>query len=278
MVGDPDQLPPHIETDKDKKVHNPFLPQLQISLQGRLQAAGFESAFFTMQYRAVPQIAEIYNIACYASRLRHDDATSLRARPLAMDLHSHNHQRYGMASSVIFCDVPTAEAKRLDSGSKFCAGYASVALSILQDLLVSGFGNSTKPCHIAILTPYKEQQRILQISKTRMAAVYPDAANVTIETVDSVQGLEYDIVIVDPVAVRKAGFLNKNRSNVLFSRARCALYVVGNADAWNSMWRSDANALKSFCAQLMPYRCRAKKDMPSKFFDPDVLAKDAEDE
>ncbi|KAI1626688.1 P-loop containing nucleoside triphosphate hydrolase protein [Exophiala viscosa] len=278
MVGDPDQLPPHIETDKDKSVYNPFLPQLRTSLQGRFQAAGFKCAFFTMQYRAVPQIAEIYNTACYASRLRHHDATLLGARPLAMDVQLHNRQRYGMGSSVIFRDVPTAEAQRLDSGSKFCAAYAMVAVSILQDLLVSGFGSSTKPCHIAILTPYKEQQRILQISRTRMAAVYPDAANVTIETVDSVQGLEYDIVIVDPVAVRKPGFLNKNRLNVLFSRARCGLYVVGSADDWASMRSTDSSALKSFCAQLMPYRYRAKRAVSSKFFDSDMLAKDVEDE
>ncbi|KIV85162.1 hypothetical protein PV11_00892 [Exophiala sideris] len=281
MVGDPDQLPPHIETDKmEKKLDNPFLPQLQMSLQGRLQAAGFKSAFFTTQYRAVPQIAAIYNAACYGSRLENDQSTCVSHRQLAQDIWRHNGRgkTNGMGSSVVFIDVPTPKARRLENGSKFCAAYAIVALRALEDLLLSGFGTSTKPCHIAILTPYKEQQRILQMAKTRMAAAIPEAANVTIETVDSVQGLEYDIVIVDLVAVRKPGFLNKNRLNVLFSRARCGLYVVGNASAWKSMIYDDARALKSFCSQLMPYRHVAKKDMSSRFFDSDVLAKDAKDE
>lgn len=276
MVGDPDQLPPHIETDD--KVHNPFLKQLEISLQGRLQAAGFVSAFFTVQYRACPQIAEIYNTACYGSRLLDDPTTSISSRPLAQAIVRHNLQHYGMGQPVVFRDVPKADAKRLESGSKFCAAYAVAVLRILLDLLISGFGTSVRPCHIAILTPYKEQQRILQISRTRMAEVYPAAANVTIETVDSVQGIEYDIVIVDPVAVRKPGFLNKNRLNVLFSRARCGLYVVGDATAWAGMRYDDADALKSFRTQLMPYRCHTKEAVSSTFFDSDVLADYAEDE
>ncbi|KAK4938037.1 hypothetical protein LTR10_021444 [Elasticomyces elasticus] len=253
MVGDPDQLPPHIETDKmDKKLDNPFLPQLQMSLQGRLQAAGFKSAFSQRSIVPFPKLQQY-------------------TTPLVMG-------RDLRTTSPLACHIVSWPKTSGDTMVEFCAAYAIVALRALEDLLLSGFGTSTKPCHIAILTPYKEQQRILQMAKTRMAAAIPEAANVTIETVDSVQGLEYDIVIMDLVAVRKPGFLNKNRLNVLFSRARCGLYVVGNASAWKSMIYDDARALKSFCTQLMPYRHVAKKDMSSRFFDSDVLAKDAKDE
>ncbi len=83
---------------------------------------------------------------------------------------------------------------------------------------------------------------------------YPKASEVVIETVDKVQGVEYDIVILDLVVVKSPGFLDKNRLNVLFSRARCGLYVIGNYQAWGRMRKSDSLPLKAFATELETFR------------------------
>lgn len=270
MVGDPDQLPPVAEFKGE--LRNPFEGQIETSLQERLQSVGMESAFFTVQYRAVPEIAAIYNDTCYESRLQNAESTSLTTRPLAQDIVSHNDWNYGMSASVIFYNAPNPTEERTFSGSKYCVQYAILVLKILEDLLRAGFCTS-KPCSIAILTPYKGQERILRICKAKMEREYAAAADVILETADKVQGIEYDIVIVDPVAVTSPGFLDKNRLNVLFSRAKSGLYVVGHYSSWIKMFREDSRMLRDFGKALRKYRVfwPQYQELASPFFDPEIL-------
>ncbi|EXJ80393.1 hypothetical protein A1O1_08537 [Capronia coronata CBS 617.96] len=270
LVGDPNQLHPMTESKGDSI--NPFERQVEMSLQERLQTLGFESAFFTTQYRAVPDIAAIYNNACYESRLTNDESTHVTARPLAQDIVSHNEQRYDRSTSVIFYNPPDPKEEYTFNGSKCCAQYATIVLKILEGLLLAGFG-SDKPCSIAILTPYQGQERILRIAKAKMAEKYGVAANVILETAGKVQGIEYDIVIVDPVAVKSPGFLDKNRLNVLFSQAKSGLYVVGHYRSWIWMWKDDSLPLWTIAKELKKYQVDwpAGQTLASEFFDPSVL-------
>ena len=96
--------------------------------------------------------------------------------------------------------------------------YVLLVLRILQHLLEADFGTPEKPCTIAVLTPYKEEARLLLSSMAKMETTYPQSKGVELHTVDSVQGLEFDIVIADPAVVTDPGFLDLNRLNVMFSR------------------------------------------------------------
>ena len=54
-------------------------------------------------------------------------------------------------------------------------------------------------------------------------------ARVVTDKIDRRQGSEFDIVIVDLTRTESAGFMkDKRRLNVLFSRAKNGLYVVGH--------------------------------------------------
>ena len=76
---------------------------------------------------------------------------------------------------------------------------------------------------IGVITPYKEQQRLLSSNLRDLAEV---------GTVDSFQGQERDIVIFDFVRANPdndVGFtLQPNRLNVALSRARQKLIIVAN--------------------------------------------------
>ncbi|KIX97972.1 uncharacterized protein Z520_06050 [Fonsecaea multimorphosa CBS 102226] len=278
LVGDPNQLGPTIKgddtKDETKRITNPFQRQLELSLQGRLQKAGFQSAFFNVQYRAVEKIAQIYSNVCYGGLLEHGRTSQLEEDQLAKDIIEHNRQTYGIPEPVVFYDIPDATEGRSYQWSRFCKEYAILVLRILHRLFNAGFGTPSKPCSIAILTPYKEQMRLLKVSKASMGKLYPAAKDVVLQTVDSIQGMEYDVVIADPTVVRSPGFLDANRLNVMFSRARYGLYVVGDHTTWTSMRMDDSLPLRKFAGQFKEaYRIKWDGPKPSSpFFDEDMIA------
>lgn len=257
LVGDPDQLQVPTQSAFDDSVSNPFSSQLEMSLQERLQLLGMPSTFFTTQYRAVPQIAAIYNKAVYHQRLIDDESTRVSARPLAEQVQQHNAAHYNKKSSVIFYTIDEAKRHLDRRGSTCCEEFAIGVMNILAGLLRDGFGEPSKPCTIAILTPYMAQYEMLRVDLNSMVRSIPSAKNVILDRLERVQGLEYDIVIVDPAITTSAGFLTSRRLNVLFSRARCGLYLVGAPALWYSMRGDNRPAMLRFNSLFLKYRYEA---------------------
>ncbi|KAK8126983.1 uncharacterized protein PG998_002742 [Apiospora kogelbergensis] len=279
MVGDPFQMQPP-SGNLDGK--SPLKDQMQLSLQTRLQNQKFPAGFFDTQYRAVPEIANIYNYTRYQGRLGSDEVTKVENRPLAQAIVKHNTEIYDAPHSVVFFNVPGAtEQKSKRCLPKFCSEYIVAVTNILEGLVNAGFCDAPHSAIIAVLTPYRLEAKRLRYAMTKMSDRYPQAANIVIETVDKIQGLEYDIVIMDPVVTDNPGFLDFRRLNVLFSRARCGLYVVANHRRWKRMfetaWSIEGRAwpLKQFAARLERYSkdfpgVQLNEPFPSKneFYDP----------
>ncbi|CAH0546293.1 unnamed protein product [Brassicogethes aeneus] len=93
-------------------------------------------------------------------------------------------------------------------------------------VLTSSQITSTCPYTIGVLTPYSAQKkRIIQA-----LSEFKFASNITVNvnTVDSFQGQEQDIVIISCVRHSTNNFLQStNRFNVALTRAKQALYVIG---------------------------------------------------
>lgn len=116
---------------------------------------------------------------------------------------------------------------------------------------------------IAVLTPYASQLRQLKIQlgtiydvrmneldtaelERRNMMVNVDSTrgrrHIRVATVDNFQGEEASVVVISLVrsnAARKCGFLNQsNRINVLLSRAKHGMIIIGNAETYspNDMW------------------------------------------
>ncbi len=70
----------------------------------------------------------------------------------------------------------------------------------------------------------------------------------------STQSNSFIVVIVDPVVVHSAGFLTMQRLNVLFSRAKYGLYVVGNLGGWNKMDQERAEWIQAFGEALSKHK------------------------
>jgi len=86
---------------------------------------------------------------------------------------------------------------------------------------------------IGIISPYKAQVQYLRGLLKRDEALKPLRRNITVNTVDSFQGQERDVVLVSLVRANEAGeigFLRDlRRMNVAITRARMKLIVLGNS-------------------------------------------------
>ncbi|EXJ71984.1 uncharacterized protein A1O5_04486 [Cladophialophora psammophila CBS 110553] len=114
------------------------------------------------------------------------------------------------------------------------------------------------------------------MSKAQMEEDYPAAKDVALQPGDIVQSLEYDPPIVDPTVVRSPGFLDVNRLNVMFSRARYGLYVVGNYNSCIAMWREDSRTLRQFAKEFKrdsraTGASESNEILSSPFFDDDMI-------
>lgn len=119
--------------------------------------------------------------------------------------------------------------------------------------------------NIGVITPYSEQLSELrrQVHQSPIIKRFRMQRKIELNTVDGFQGREKDIIIISTVRANDEGdigFLsNKQRMNVAITRARYALFVVGNASTLSNhgLWYSFVNYCQSMNAVM---------SVPDRFF------------
>lgn len=232
LAGDQQQLTPFTRPD-DKE--NDFKPQLAMSLMARMINLGMDYTMLTEQHRMVDQIAVVANTLTYGGHLTNDPSTKLCERPLARKFQQYVKNHYDIPTNLLLIDLPHSKTNvvtRDDKRSKTNDFSICVIAEIVPSLL-NEFGAEAT---LAVLTPYKGQflKYELMIGKMRELGL-ENLDKVTISTVDSAQGQQYDIVIFDLTCGSSAGFLeSENRLNVAMTRARNGLIVVCDTDTIES--------------------------------------------
>lgn len=101
-------------------------------------------------------------------------------------------------------------------------------MQCVQALLTGG----VRACDVAVISMYEAQRKLVVETLTKRLP-RGVGAGVFAATVDSVQGREYDFIILTLVrsnAEQKVGFIsNRGRANVALSRARYGLIIVGDS-------------------------------------------------
>lgn len=180
----------------------------------------------TEQRRMHPTIAEVVSRAFYPSRPIPDGSegllkTSPEMTVLPSPVKSPN---WLQDQPLVWIDTESVPECR-DEPFWSNEGEAQIVAALLRQLRGPEAGE------VVILTPYRKQVTCLA---RHMHAV---GAKSTVHTVDSFQGREADVVIVSLVRSAVRGIsarqnlghvASPNRANVLFSRARQLLLVVGN--------------------------------------------------
>lgn len=231
LVGDPQQLP---ATTLASGAAGLAYGQ---SLLERVFRAGMSVQLLNTQYRMHPAISSFPRRYFYSGRLKDDDSVQgeHRARPF------HRDRIKPKLGPYVFLDISEGEERRSrDDRSIFNSSEAELASAIYSkmkkdypaDPLFTPAGKAPgSSIGFGVITPYKRQMQELRQSFERSGIPTGD---VEIDTVDSFQGREKDVVIFSCVrtaaAERGIGFVRDvRRMNVGLTRARSTLIILGSA-------------------------------------------------
>ncbi|KAI1989899.1 hypothetical protein LOZ53_003465 [Ophidiomyces ophidiicola] len=245
LIGDHKQLRPKIN-NYNLTIEKGDGFDLNRSMFERLVLAGFPITTLTEQHRMRPEISHLIRHLTYSDLI---DAEGTKNRPALR----------GFQDNVIFVNHEYPELQLqgvLDkrdltaAGSKKNLFEVEMILNCVRYLGQQGYGTDK----LVVLTPYLGQLHLLQkeLSQStdpvlndldsydlvQAGLINPASANLKrrplrISTIDNYQGEESEIVLVSLTRSNRAndiGFMaSPERVNVLLSRARNALILIGNA-------------------------------------------------
>ena len=229
LVGDPRQLPATVVSRRAERLG------YNRSLFERLQDCGCDALRLTMQYRMHPEIRRFPSANFYEDSLV--DAASVLARPRAW-YHDDVFLR-----PFLFYDVHGYENRSFELGSGTSlsnAVEADFVIALLHRLHMRAMDvdSGASTVSISVITPYRDQVGLLrrEIGKHRNLA----SRGIKVNTVDSYQGQEADVIVMSCVKSRvqgtsSSGFVaDLRRMNVAITRAKQSLWIVGSARALSS--------------------------------------------
>lgn len=237
LVGDPNQLPATILSQQAKKLG------LDQSIFSRVQNVFMSKQnspiiMLNLQYRMDYSISYWPNKYFYDGKLK--NAVEFRAR---LPFHSYRLLDHNfMQNDDKFSNTVEAEF---------------VANLILAMLTFANWERINSSISLGILTPYHNQRTlILNKINEKISSVADDLKrkiNLEVNTVDSFQGQERDIIIMSCVRSRGIGFLSdRQRLCVALTRAKHSLILCGNFNTFlkDQMWNaliSDAKSRGVLC-------------------------------
>ncbi|KDR21193.1 uncharacterized protein LOC110828310 [Zootermopsis nevadensis] len=217
LVGDAKQLPATVLSKMAKE------NGLGKSLFARLQTC-FEDTvknpvqFLRIQYRMHPDICLWPNRFFYNGRL----------------ISAPNLAQQRVCPLVPYC-ILSLDYKQDDSGELSNEGEAELVSQLTLGLLEK---LNNQQLSIGIITPYNKQRTMIQ-SILRDSSC--SCQNLEVNTIDSFQGQERDVIIMSCVRTGGIGFLaDTQRLNVALTRARRSLLLCGNFTSLrnDNMWRA----------------------------------------
>ncbi|RAL15897.1 P-loop containing nucleoside triphosphate hydrolase protein [Aspergillus homomorphus CBS 101889] len=250
LIGDHLQLRPKINSYAlSKEIGDGY--DLNVSLFERLIHTGYPHITLQKQHRMCPEISDLVRSLTYP-QLQDDEKTKTRPKPRGLTdrVIFINHQNPEHSFSAI-SDRRDEEAKQ----SKQNAFEAEIVLAIVKYLGQQGYGTDK----LVVLTPYLGQLSLLRQTLSKQndpvlndldshdlveAGLLSQASAdyskqpIKLSTIDNYQGEESDIVIASLTRSNRNGDVGfmaaPERLNVLLSRARNILIMVGNLETFAS--------------------------------------------
>lgn len=260
MIGDPNQLSPYIAQPRERLPDNdlPDVTELSQTLFHRLYKSDLCTCVqLNVQYRMHPELLKFPSAEFYDNQLISDDSTT----HMPAVIFPWPNQ------SKPFCFINTNGIEKM-KGSSYCNGNEAKLVSDVVDILLNVkdadmdvFSKSISPNvqklsvkDITVLTFYQGQVTTIKDTIN---------ARVTVNTIDGYQGCENDVIVASTVRANMQGVLgfseDRNRLNVLFTRAKRALIIIGNketirtAETWRK-WLNDAPEISSKDLEISPDR------------------------
>ncbi|XP_030623784.1 probable helicase senataxin [Chanos chanos] len=227
LVGDPDQLPPTVISQKAKEMgyDQSLMARLWKNLR---QMNPSPIVFLSTQYRMHPDICEFPSKYVYGKALKTDCETAQKRCA----------ERWPFQPYRVFDVTDGRENKENESYSNL----KEVRLVLLLLKLVC----EKQVGRVGVITPYNGQkQKILEAIARESGRDNKRQLPVEVDTVDGFQGKERDCIIVSCVRASSEmgsiGFVgNRQRMNVTITRAKFSLFILGHL---RTLGQSDWGAL-----------------------------------
>lgn len=218
LAGDHCQLSPTIKSEEAvRKGLNTTL--LEKCVQHHPEAV----VLLEEQYRMHETIMGYSSDVFYQSRLKANAAVA-------------RHQLFASDSAIAFIDTAGCGFDEKTEGTAISnpeeAAFTFKHLTQYIEQLQIHYSNGNFPS-IAVISPYRQQIQLLQEQLQHNAKLQPYLKNIAVNTIDSFQGQERDIVYISMTrsnSDNKIGFLSDvRRMNVAMTRARKKLVVIGDS-------------------------------------------------
>lgn len=244
LIGDHLQLQPSVEIRALADQCN-----LGLSLFERLCNNEFAPFMLETQRRMSPEIASLVSPIYGGLKT----SAIVYQRSLATQ-YGPRKDVPGMGATVFFWTHEVAEEGY--KGSQFNPQEVTMAMDLTAYLLKQGLA----PGQITAVTPYAGQLRALK------SAAVERGLGIDVQTVDSFQGGENDIIVLSLVRTQRlTDFLQRqNRMCVALSRARFGLFILGSPGILRTPecahWERTVDILDAFTPSAvgpeLPLRCR----------------------
>ncbi|XP_058976341.1 NFX1-type zinc finger-containing protein 1-like [Musca domestica] len=226
MIGDHQQLQPYTSNYQLQQK-----TQMNISLFERIFCKHPNPIVLRTQYRMHPKIADLLSNTIYKDLDSDESVTHYPAiRQMSTNLFFMNHNK--------------PEAKTEQDSSLYNPYEVTQVVQLSLHLVQNALYNVED---IQILSPYARQIEMIR----KQLQQHPSLQALKACTVDSFQGLECNIVILSLVrsnSTSQIGFLKQsNRICVALSRAKHAMYCIGNLDLLSqcsTIWKEIAEKLQ----------------------------------
>ncbi|MFY5900233.1 AAA domain-containing protein [Acinetobacter pittii] len=263
LVGDQNQLPPLYSSEHKKALAKQLgisKDDVEIKLQsdfGRIFDSHYghqASAELLTQYRMSPSIGDLVSACFYENKLetavidsRVEPVEGIRLKRIVPDIYQSNIATE-LNSTVTWVDTGNAEHFTIEKGNSIYNPHEIEQIidflkridqdkELLQRLMPAP--NSVKEPAIGVICTYAEQK-----NRLRKAFALNDVSDelrsiVRIDTVDSYQGKENQIIVLsvtrnDPTMF-PAFLQSPNRVNVALSRAMDRLVIFGAEEMWQGI-------------------------------------------
>lgn len=253
LVGDHKQLPPLFDDEHIKAAKRILLT---VSTD-EFKRSDFERAFVSsygktvgrflkIQYRMIPAVGNLVSECFYSEEGGLETGRGVTEKAY-LELFEE------ICTPVTWIDTSKATSKSFESKptaknanqKSYVNRYESEIILELLSKLVSHENAESLLIEddepkIGIICMYGEQVRhlIREINGVAWARTLLEKGIIKVDTIDSYQGKENDIIIVSLVRSNSSGsqghVSSENRANVALSRAKEALFIIGNSDMWQS--------------------------------------------
>lgn len=284
LVGDQRQLPPYM--DREEVAQFTDETSLQNLSQKEVEAALSYSLFedflhdekfpkdstvlLNYQYRMNPEIGDYISELFYNGELLHGCGNETQRCVLE-----------GYPNAVTFIDTTTSETFdgrniAFEMGNSQEGFYNPLEIKLIEESLVPKLESMLRndpSLTVGFITPYRNQrQKLLQhLQRTEF--------NGCVYTIDSIQGTEFDVVVLSLVRAfdvtrknKTVGFLDDmRRLNVALSRAKKKLIIIGNL---NTLCSDNAHFKLNDSCEIIPVNVfRKLKEIKERSAEKTSLAK-----